>query len=144
MEQRISMITLGVSDLHRSRAFYEAMGWTPLPAESDKIVFFDLGGLIFGLFGAEDLDADMARPNAQNGRTALAYNVRNKSEVAEILSRVESAGGTILKPAEDVFWGGHSGYFADPDGHAFEVAHNPYWTVMADGRINPKPPASSS
>lgn len=141
MEQRVSMITLGVSDLARARAFYEGLGWFALPSESDQIVFFDLNGVIVGLFGGEALDADMGRQNPTNGRIALAYNVRSRDEVQPILDQAERLGGSVLKPGEDVFWGGHSGYFADPDGHAWEVAHNPFWQILEDGRIKPEPPA---
>lgn len=128
MEQRLSMITLGVDDLDRARAFYEALGWTPSSDENEGIVAFNLLGMVLGLFPWEGVAAevgmtveDYGKPNAM-----VAYNVRDKSDVTTLLDLAAKAGGTIVKPAQDVFWGGHSGYFRDPDGHYWEVAFNPF------------------
>ena len=133
MEQRISLTTLGVKDLTRARAFYEAMGWQ-CASKEEGVVAFDLQGSVLGLYPLENLTRDIG-VEAGTGFSGitLGYNVRAKEEVAEVLGRVEAAGGSILKDAHDVFWGGHIGYFADPDGHVWEVAFNPFSPVSADG-----------
>ncbi|MCY4180193.1 MAG: VOC family protein [Litoreibacter sp.] len=135
MEQRVSLITLGVEDMERSAAFYEAMGWTRVESQ-DGVIAFDLIGQTLGLYPRSSLEEELGlEPGALKGRaaTSLGYNVRDKSQVASTLSQVEQAGGTVLKPAQDVFWGGHHGYFADPDGHIWEVAFNPFSPLRADG-----------
>ncbi len=119
MEQRVSLITLGVADTARSRAFYEALGWKAA-FENEEVVFFQLNGIVLGLFRRDSFDLDMKRDNDGTGRIALAYNVRDRSEVDPALDRAVSAGGSLLKRAEEAPWGGYSGYFADPDGHAWE------------------------
>jgi len=134
MEQRVSLITLGVADTARSRAFYEALGWKAA-FENEEVVFFQLNGIVLGLFRRDSFDLDMKRDNDGTGRIALAYNVRDRSEVDPALDRAVSAGGSVLKRAEEAPWGGYSGYFADPDGHAWEVAHNPAWTIDAAGHV---------
>jgi len=134
MEQRVSLITLGVADTARSRAFYEALGWKAA-FENEEVVFFQLNGIVLGLFRRDSFDLDMKRDNDGTGRIALAYNVRDRSEVDPALDRAVSAGGSLLKRAEGAPWGGYSGYFADPDGHAWEVAHNPAWTISAAGHV---------
>ena len=134
MEQRVSLITLGVADTARSRAFYEALGWKAA-FENEEVVFFQLNGIVLGLFRRDSFDLDMKRDNDGTGRIALAYNVRDRSEVDPALDRAVSAGGSLLKRAEEAPWGGYSGYFADPDGHAWEVAHNPAWTISAAGHV---------
>ncbi|MEP3120755.1 MULTISPECIES: VOC family protein [Alphaproteobacteria] len=134
MEQRVSLITLGVADIARSRAFYEALGWKAA-FENEEVVFFQLNGIVLGLFRRDSFDLDMKRDNDGTGRIALAYNVRDRSEVDPALDRAVSAGGSLLKRAEEAPWGGYSGYFADPDGHAWEVAHNPAWTISAAGHV---------
>ncbi len=138
MEQRVSLITLGVADLDRARAFYEsALGWKA--AESPPgIVFFDLGGIVFALFPDEELKKDMGQAGERGAYDgfALAHNARSREEVDSIFKSLEAAGADIVKPPEDAFWGGYSGYFADPDGHRWEVAHNPFWTVDDDGRVD--------
>ncbi|WP_203293378.1 VOC family protein [Maricaulis parjimensis] len=121
MDPRISLITLGVQDPARSRAFYEAMGWKAA-FENDEIVFFQLNGVVLGLFRRESFDADMMRDNDGSGRVALAYNVRERDEVDPLLEQAVQAGGSLLKAAHQAPWGGYSGYFADPDGHAWEIA----------------------
>ena len=134
MEQRVSLITLGVADTARSRAFYEALGWKAA-FENEEVVFFQLNGIVLGLFRRDSFDLDMKRDNDGTGRIALAYNVRDRSEVDPALDRAVSAGGSVLKRAEEAPWSGYSGYFADPDGHAWEVAHNPAWTITAAGHV---------
>ncbi|MEM9579580.1 MAG: VOC family protein [Pseudomonadota bacterium] len=127
MEQRVSLITLGVTDMGVSAEFYDALGWVRVQTQ-DGVVAYDLIGATLGLYPlaalAEDIGVDLSELGA--GRMTLGYNCREKPEVAEVLSRVEVAGGKVLKAAADVFWGGHHGYFADPDGHIWEVAHNPF------------------
>ncbi len=134
MDQRISLITLGVRDMAGTAAFYEALGWARVNAE-DGVIAFDLIGQTLGLYPLEKLAEDMGVAVEDLGRGAmtLGYNVRDKGEVVAVLSRVEAAGGRIVKPAQDVFWGGHHGYFADPEGTLWEVAHNPYAPLAPDG-----------
>jgi len=134
MEQRVSLITLGVTDVPRAAAFYQDMGWQKVDSP-EGIVVFDLLGQALGLYPRADLARDMGVEDSDMGTGAatLAYNVRDKSEVALVLERAQNAGAKILKPAHDVFWGGHIGYFADPDGHVWEVAHNPFSTLREDG-----------
>jgi hypothetical protein len=139
MDQRISAVTLGVADLSRARSFYrDGLGWREGAGSSEHIVFFDMNGLVFALFPRERLAEDARLPPAGSGfgGFTLAHNVRSKAEVDELLALAERAGARILKPAEDAFWGGYSGYFADPDGHPWEVAWNPHWTLGSDGRIS--------
>ena len=137
MEQRISIVTLGVSDLAASRRFYaDGLGWKPV-FENKEIVFFQAGGMIFALFLRDELAKDFKTDPASFGRAAvaLAHNVRTKAEVDPLIWRAAEAGATILKPAREASWGGYSGYFADPDGFAWEVAWNPAWKIAADGSI---------
>lgn len=132
MEARISIITLGVADLPRSVRFYREGLNLPLVHEDvDDIAFFDLGGMRLALYPRAALAEDVGVPAEGSGFSGvtLAHNVRAKTEVAPLLAQAEAAGGRIVKPAQDVFWGGHSGYFADPDGHLWEVAWNPYFKV---------------
>jgi catechol 2,3-dioxygenase-like lactoylglutathione lyase family enzyme len=134
MEQRLSLVTLGVADLDRSRRFYEALGWRRSNKEAE-VVFFQAGGMVLALWSREELAADAHVPAAGSGfpGIALAYNTRTRDEVDTVLGEAKAAGGQILKPAEDAFWGGYTGYFADPDGHIWEVAWNPHWTITDDG-----------
>jgi len=134
MEQRVSLITLGCRDVAATAAFYEAMGWARVPTD-DKIVVFDLIGQVLGLYDLAHLAQDMGRaPEALGtGAATYAYNVTTKAEVAEILDRARDAGAEILREASDVFWGGHIGYFADPEGHVWEVAFNPFSKLGPDG-----------
>jgi uncharacterized protein len=143
MEQRLSLVTLGVTDVGRARRFYEdGLGWRR-GNEHEEVVFFQLGGMVLALWGREALAQDARLPGAGTGfgGIALAYNTRNREEVDAVLKEAEAAGATILKPAENTVWGGYSGYFADPDGHLWEVAWNPGWTLAADGSISLKRPA---
>lgn len=141
MEQRLSVITLGVADLGRAQRFYERVGWTRGNAD-DGVVFFQLKGLIVALWGRAELAADAQVTAEGSGfrSVALAYNTRDEDEVATILAEAEKAGGKIVKPAGPVFWGGHTGYFEDPDGHLWEIAWNPFWTIDDDGGVSLKKP----
>jgi hypothetical protein len=137
MEPRLNIVTLGVSDLGRSRAFYEALGWTASSASQGDIVFFQLGGMVLALYSRESLAEDAkvsAEGHGFRGFT-MAHNVRSKQEVARALGAAEAAGAKICKPAQDAFWGGHSGYFADPDGHLWEIAWNPFFEISKDGSL---------
>ena len=129
MEQRLSIVTLGVDDLRRARAFYEALGWRVVRKElAGSIVCFTLNGIGLALYPRPKLLEDIGLPGLDGratGAATLAYNVRTRGEVATVLAEAERAGGTIVKPAQDAFWGGHSGYFQDPDGHLWEVAWSP-------------------
>lgn len=137
MEQRLSLVTLGVSDMARARAFYEeGLGWMRANGE-EEVAFYQAGAIVIGLFGREALAADAGLSSEGGGFSgiALAYNVRSREEVAAVLDEAVAAGAMLVKPAQDTFWGGHSGYFADPDGHLWEVAWNPFWTIAADGSV---------
>jgi uncharacterized protein len=127
MEQRITMVTLGVNDLARARSFYEAMGWSGAQQPDDEVCFFAAGGMVFGLWRAL---GGHGAPGVE-----LAYNVRSPGEVAEILADAEAAGGSIRRPAGVAEWGGTTGAFADPEGYVWEVAHNPAWTLHGDGSV---------
>ncbi len=136
MEQRLSMVTLGVADLDASRHFYETLGWTRA-GEEPSVVFFQLNGMVLGLYPRDALaeDAKVDPAGSGFGGITLAYNARSKSDVDAVLTEAARAGARILKPAEDVFWGGYSGYFADPDGHPWEVAWNPDWEITPEGYV---------
>ena len=144
MEQRLSLVTLGVADLERARRFYEdGLGWRRGNAHAE-VVFFQIGGAVLALWSRHELAADARLPDAGSGfgGIALAYNTRTREEVDRVLAEAEAAGGTILKPAQDTFWGGYAGYFADPDGHPWEVAWNPGWTLLEDGSVRLGPRAA--
>jgi hypothetical protein len=129
MDQRITLITLGVSDLKKSRRFYEEkFGWTPLPNSSEDIVFFQLNGIQLALFPEHALaeDAKVAAQGTGFKKFSLAYNVRSEKEVDAVIADLESKGVSILKHPEKVFWGGYSSYIADPDQNLWEIAYNPY------------------
>ncbi len=134
--QRVTLITLGVRDLARSRAFYAALGWTPAE-ETATIAVYQMHGMALGLFGLEDLAADQARDVAQLGTGAmtLAQNFPTEAEVDAAYGKALAAGATPLKRPEKVFWGGYSGYYTDPDGHVWEVAMNPFWPLAEDGTL---------
>lgn len=136
MEPRVSLVTLGVADMARARRFYEALGWRASgPAEG--VTFFQAGGMILSLYGRDALAEDAHLPPGGSGfgGITLAYNVRERGDVDRVLAEAHAAGAAILKPGEDVFWGGYSGYFADPDGHPWEVAWNPFFPLAEDGSI---------
>lgn len=137
MEQRITMISLGVRDLKVARAFYEKLGWIASPDSKDSIVFFQMGGMVLGLYGRADLAEDAGVEDSEPGFSgvAIAWNGRSESEVDAALAQAVAAGGKLIKPAQKVFWGGYSGYFADPDGHLWEVAHNPFLAIAEDGSV---------
>jgi uncharacterized protein len=137
MEQRVSVITLGVKELGRARRFYVVgLGWKPV-FENQEIIFFQTGGMVFALFLRDKLAEDFHADPVTFGpaAAALGYNVREKSEVDPLMQRAAAAGAKILKLARDASWGGYSGYFADPDGFAWEVAWNPHWRLAPDGSI---------
>ncbi|MDW4549263.1 VOC family protein [Defluviimonas sp. D31] len=135
--QRVTLITLGVYDLARSRAFYEALGWVPAEAQ-EGVVFYQIHGAVLGLFGRAALAKDQGRPDARLGTGAmtLAQNFPSEAEVDAAWEAAVAAGATPLKKPEKVFWGGYSGYYADPDGHVWEVAMNPFWPLAEDGSLN--------
>ena len=137
MEQRISLVTLGVKDLVASKRFYvDGLGWKPV-FQNQEIIFFQVGGMIFALFLRDKLAEDFQTDPAMFGRAgmSLAYNVREKSEVDPLMQQAAKAGATILRSARQASWGGYSGYFADPDGFAWEVAWNPAWRLAPDGSV---------
>jgi len=135
--QRVTLITLGVADMARSRAFYAALGWQMHPQSQDAVTFYQANGFVFGLFGLADLAKDQGRPDAPLGAGAatLAQNFETEAEVDAAYARALAAGASALKAPEKVFWGGYSGYFADPDGHVWELAMNPFWPLAADGSL---------
>lgn len=137
MEQRLSLVTLGVRDLPASRAFYKRLGWKESPPSNDTVAFFQSGGMIFALWTIKDLveDAQVKAAGSGFANISLAQNVRSKAEVDRAMAEAEKAGAKILKPAGDVFWGGYTGYFADPDGFAWEIAWNPGFTILEDGSV---------
>jgi uncharacterized protein len=138
MEQRLSVVTLGVADLERSRRFYEeGLGWRR-GDDHAEVVFFQAGGAVLALHPRHLLAEDARVANDGQGfdGITLAYNTRTREEVDAVLAEAAAAGAQILKPARDTIWGGYAGYFADPDGHAWEVAWNPDWAIEADGSVS--------
>ena len=138
MEQRISVVTLGVADLEKSRDFYEkGLGWKVSGDEGGSIYFFQVGGSVFGLYPKSSLakEAPFLPQSDGFGGITLAYNTRDKKEVDDTLKIAERSGAKILKSAEEVFWGGYSGYFADLDGYPWEIAYNPFWKLDDKGNI---------
>lgn len=135
--QRVTLITLGVTDLVATRAFYKALGWVEHPRSQESIAFFQLNGMALGLFGLEALAKDQGREGARLGFGAatLAQNFNSEEEVNTAFAHALSCGATQLKAPELVFWGGYSGYYSDPDGHVWELAYNPYWPLDADGAL---------
>jgi len=139
MDQRVSLITLGVADVERSRAFYEALGWEGRSPDDD-VVFFQAGGMILALWNRAKLaeDSGVSDPGGSSGFT-LALNVRSPEEVDSIANEIGEAGGNLTREPAKTFWGGYSFAFTDPDGHPWEIAHNPFWTVTDDGRTLMEP-----
>jgi len=134
MDQRLSLVTLGVTDLARAKAFYEALGWQPHPGDDD-VVFFQAGGFVLALWGRGELAEDSSVTDSGGwGGITLAQNVRSPAEVDSVLSQAHAAGARIGRSGAETFWGGYSGVFVDPDGHPWEIAHNPFWTITEDGR----------
>ncbi len=136
VEQRLSLVTLGVGDLERARRFYEAIGWRTGAEPDDDVVFFQAGGMIVALWGRDKLaeDSGVEDPGGWGGVT-LAHNVRSPGEVDVVIAETEAAGATIPRRPGETFWGGYSGVFIDPDGHPWEVAHNPRWTITPEGGV---------
>jgi uncharacterized protein len=136
MDQRVSLITLGVADTGRARRFYEDLGWAGESPDSD-VVFFQTGCMIVALWDRDKLAADsMVDDGGGWGGVTLAYNVSSSSEVDEVLAKASDAGARIGRPGAETFWGGYSGIFIDPDGHPWEVAHNPGWVLAPNGSVH--------
>ena len=137
MEPRISLITLGVADLGRARGFYEALGWRASSASTAEVAFFQGNGLALALYGRAALAADAAVPDRATGFSGvtLAHNARSRAEADAIFTEALAAGATSLKRPHETFWGGYSGYFADPDGHLWEVAWNPFFRLDSQGNL---------
>lgn len=139
LEQRLSLITLGVDDLTNARAFYRRLGWRESGAGNEHVAFFQLGAIVLGLYGRTALAVEAGVPDAAGqdlfGGIALAYNVREQADVDTVLEEAVAAGGRLLRAGESRFWGGYSGYFADPEGHVWEVAWNPLFPIAEDGSV---------
>jgi uncharacterized protein len=136
VDQRLSLVTLGVADLARARAFYEGLGWQTRAEPDDDVVFFQAGCMIVALWPRDLLAEDtVVEDNGGWGGITLAYNARSPEEVDEVVAQAEAAGARIGRPPAETFWGGYSGVFMDPDGHPWEVAHNPRWTIDNDGSV---------
>jgi uncharacterized protein len=136
MEQRLSLVTLGVADLEVARDFYRNLGWIESSASGDDVIFFQMPGMIVGLWDRKSLAEDSAvNDHGGWGGVTLAYNARSRHQVDSVLDEARVAGATIGREAAETFWGGYSGVFIDPDGHAWEVAHNPGWPIDIDGSI---------
>jgi uncharacterized protein len=136
MDQRLSLVTLGVGDLGRARAFYEGLGWRTNADPGDDVVFFQAGGMIVALWDRAKLAEDSAVADSGGwGGVTLAYNVRSPAEVDAVIEEARTAGATIGREPAETFWGGYSALFIDPDGHPWEIAHNPRWTVHEDGSV---------
>lgn len=136
MQQRVSLVTLGVTDLDRARAFYEAMGWETDSDPDEDVVFFQAGGMVLSLWDRDRLAEDSGVDETAGwGGVALAHNVSTPGEVDTVVEQARSAGATVTRPPAATFWGGYSGVFLDPDGHPWEIAHNPYWSIGEDGAV---------
>jgi uncharacterized protein len=136
MDQRLSLITLGISDLDRAKKFYEALGWKSGAAPEDDVVFFQAGGMIVALWDRAKLAEDSAVTEGSGwGGITLAYNTRSAKEVDDVIEEARAAGATIGREPGETFWGGYSAVFIDPDGYPWEVAHNPNWTIEKDGAV---------
>ncbi len=137
MQPRLSLVTLGVTDMVRARRFYETLGFRASAASNANVTFFDAGGVVLGLYGRAALAEDAHVPDEAAGfaGVTLAHNVASEAEVDRVIAEAIAAGGTLKKPGQKVFWGGYSGYFADPDGHLWEVAHNPFFPFDEAGRL---------
>jgi predicted lactoylglutathione lyase len=136
MKQRVSLVTLGVADLGRARAFYEAMGWKTNAKPEDDVAFFQAGDMVVALWSREKLAEDSCVTDAGGwGGVTLALNLGSPAEVDSVIEEARGAGATIAREGAETFWGGYSGLFIDPDGHPWEVAHNPHWTITEDGGV---------
>jgi uncharacterized protein len=143
MQPRLTLITLGVADMMRARAFYEKLGFKASTDSNPNVTFFSAGGVALALFGRAALAEDAQVSNTQVGFSgvSLAHNVASEGDVDAVMAEAAAAGAKIVKPAQKTFWGGYSGYFADPDGHLWEVAHNPFWPLDDNGRVTLPPPS---
>ncbi len=136
MQQRVSLVTLGVADVRRAREFYEALGWRAAPIAATDVVFFQAGGMVLALWDRASLAADSGVADTGGfGGIALAHNVASPADVDAVIEEARAAGATVTRPGDATFWGGYSGAFTDPDGHPWEVAHNPFWTLEPDGSV---------
>ncbi|HSM44813.1 MAG TPA: VOC family protein [Acidimicrobiia bacterium] len=136
MEQRLSLVTLGVRDLAASRDFYRNLGWTESPQSMDDVAFFQVGGMVFGLWSRASLAEDSEVEDSGGwGGVTLAYNTRTREEVDVVIDEARAAGATLGREPAETFWGGYSGVFIDPDGHPWEVAYNPGWPIDEDGSV---------
>ena len=137
MEQRISIITLGVADLRRSGEFYQRLGWRRSMTKAEGVIFFQAGGMALALYPRSELakDANLSAAGQGFAGITIAYNTRTRDEVDVVLANAGTAGAKILKPAEEAFWGGYSGYFSDPDNFVWEIAWNPAFAISEDGSI---------
>ena len=136
VEQRVSLVTLGVTDVGRARSFYEALGWKTGAEPGADVAFFQAGGMILALWGRDALAADsVMADNGGWGGVTLAHNVASDAEVDRVLEEAEAAGATIARAGAPTFWGGYSGVSLHPGGHPWEVAHNPHWTIAEDGSV---------
>lgn len=142
----LTLVTLGVRDHARARKFYLALGFALLEGSNDSVSFLDAGGTLLALFGRSDLAADAKVADTATGfaAIALARNVESEAAVDRVLDDAVSTGATLTKPGEKTFWGGYAGYFADPDGHLWEVAYNPFWAMDAEGRVRLAPAGDPS
>ena len=137
MEQRVSLVTLGVADLGRARSFYEGLGWSSSGDVADDVVFFQAGGMVVALWSRVELAVDSAVEDTGGwGGITLAHNVSSPAAVDAVIEEARAAGATIAREPAETFWGGYSGVFVDPDGHPWEVAHNPGWTLREDGSVS--------
>ena len=139
MKPRINLVTLGVADVATARAFYQRLGLTASSAGNDDVAFFDANGIVLGLFGHDALaqDANLgAHPRPAFRGVSLAWNAADAAEVDAIIAHAVACGASLVKAPHEVFWGGYSGYFADPDGHLWEVAFNPFFPLSPEGRID--------
>jgi catechol 2,3-dioxygenase-like lactoylglutathione lyase family enzyme len=136
VKQRVSVITLGIANLERARSFYEALGWSTGAEPGDDVVFFQAGEMVLALWDRERLAADSAVDDSPGwGGTTLALNLGSPAEVDAAIEEARAAGARIGREPAETFWGGYSGIFVDPDGHPWEIAHNPHWTLTEDGGV---------
>ncbi len=146
MQPRLSLVTLGVADIGRARAFYEGLGFRASSGGNDKVVFMDAGGVVLSLYGRAALAEDAHVGDSAPGFSGitLAHNCGSRAEVDAVIAEAVALGARLVKPGQIAFWGGYSGYFADPDGHLWEVAHNPFFPMDEAGRIVLPPPAQEA
>jgi len=136
MDQRLSLVTLGISELDRARKFYEALGWKTGASPDDDVAFFQAGGMVVALWDRAKLAEDSAVKEGSGwGGITLAYNTSSAKEVDDVIEEARAAGATIGREPAETFWGGYSAVFLDPDGHPWEIAHNPRWTITEDGGV---------